>query len=103
MARRGTISEIIQKYSDVQQILSVLASADVFKLFLYADRGLLLSVPFLRELQMSIKQYYKALHRLKMLGLLEKKMVFTIILFRVVFCINGISNKLLNCPSTRKD
>jgi hypothetical protein len=40
---------------------------------LYADRGLLLSVSFLQELQMSIKQYYKALHRLKVLGLLEKK------------------------------
>jgi hypothetical protein len=73
MARRSSISEIIQKYSDVQQILSVLAAADVFKLFLYADRGLLLSVSFLQELQISIKQYYKALHRLKMLGLLEKK------------------------------
>jgi hypothetical protein len=73
MVRRSSISEIIQKYSDVQQILSVLAAADVFKLFLYADRGLLLSVSFLQELQISIKQYYKALHRLKMLGLLEKK------------------------------
>jgi hypothetical protein len=73
MVRRSSISEIIQKYSDVQQILSVLAAADVFKLFLYADRGLLLSVSFLQELQMSNKQYYKALHRLKVLGLLEKK------------------------------
>jgi hypothetical protein len=71
--RQGSISEIIQKYSDVQQILSVLALDDVFKLFLHADRGLLLSVSFLQELQMSIKQYYKALHRLKVLGLLEKK------------------------------
>jgi hypothetical protein len=32
-----------------------------------------LSVSFLQELQISVKQYYKALHRLKMLGLLEKK------------------------------
>ncbi len=81
LARRSSItqiiqqkySEIIQKYSDVQQILSVLALEDVFKLFLYADKGFELSVPLLQELQISIKQYYKALHRLKMLGLLEKK------------------------------
>ncbi|MDQ4013520.1 MAG: hypothetical protein M3146_07330, partial [Thermoproteota archaeon] len=61
------------KYSSVQHILSILASADVFKLFLYADKGFELSVPLLEELQISIKQYYKALHRLKILGLLERK------------------------------
>src|ERR671911_3049012 len=67
------MSEITEKYSDVQQILSVLASPDVFKLFLYADRGFVLSVSLLEKLQMSNKQYYKAFHKLKLLGLLEKR------------------------------
>jgi hypothetical protein len=65
--------EIIEKYSNVQQILSILASPDVFRLFLYADRGFVLSVSLLEKLQMSNKQYYKALHKLKLLGLLEKR------------------------------
>jgi hypothetical protein len=34
-----TISGITEKYSDAQQILAVLASADVFKLFVYGERG----------------------------------------------------------------
>jgi hypothetical protein len=71
--RRGTISEITEKYSNVQEILSVLASPDVFKLFLYGDRGFVLSVSLLEKLRMSNKQYYKALHKLKLLGLLEKR------------------------------
>src|SRR5919106_1020808 len=68
-----TISEITEKYSNVQEILSVLASPDVFKLFLYGDRGFVLSVSLLEKLRMSNKQYYKALHKLKLLGLLEKR------------------------------
>ena len=67
------MSEITEKYSNVQQILSILASPDVFRLFSYADRGFVLSVSLLDRLQMSNKQYYKALHKLKLLGLLEKK------------------------------
>ncbi|MBD0299613.1 MAG: hypothetical protein ICV82_04980, partial [Nitrososphaera sp.] len=67
------MSEIREKYSNVQQILSILASPDVFRLFSYADRGFVLSVSLLEKLQMSNKQYYKALHKLKLLGLLEKK------------------------------
>jgi hypothetical protein len=67
------MSEITEKYSDVQQIMSILASPDVFRLFLCADRGFVLSVSLLERLQMSNKQYYKALHKLKLLGLLEKK------------------------------
>jgi hypothetical protein len=67
------MSEITEKYSNVQQILSILASPDVFRLFSYADRGFVLSVSLLERLQMSNKQYYKALHKLKLLGLLEKK------------------------------
>jgi DNA-directed RNA polymerase subunit F len=67
------LSGIIEKYSNVQDILSVLASPDVFKLFLHADRGFVLSNFLLEKLQMSNKQYYKALHRLKIIGLLEKK------------------------------
>jgi hypothetical protein len=70
---RDSISEITQKYSSVQQILSVLASPDVFILFLFADRGFVLSFSLLEKLQMSNKQYYKALHKLKLLGLLEKR------------------------------
>ena len=65
--------EITEKYSNVQQILSILASPDVFRLFSYADRGFVLSFSLLEKLQMSNKQYYKALHKLKLLGLLEKK------------------------------
>jgi hypothetical protein len=45
----------------------------VFRLFLYADRGFVLSVSLLDKLQISTKQYYKALHKLKLLGLLEKR------------------------------
>jgi len=67
------MSEITEKYSNVQQILSILASPDVFRLFSYADRGFVLSVSLLEKIQMSTKQYYKALHKLKLLGLLEKK------------------------------
>jgi phosphatidylserine/phosphatidylglycerophosphate/cardiolipin synthase-like enzyme len=67
------MSEITEKYSNVQQILSVLASPDVFRLFLHADKGFVLSVSLLEKLQMSNKQYYKALHKLKLLGLLEKR------------------------------
>ncbi len=67
------MSEITEKYSNVQQILSILASPDVFRLFSYADRGFVLSVSLLEKLQMSNKQYYKALHKLKLLGLLEKR------------------------------
>ena len=67
------MSEITEKYSNVQQILSIVASPDVFRLFSYADRGFVLSVSLLEKLQMSNKQYYKALHKLKLLGLLEKK------------------------------
>ena len=67
------MSEIREKYSNVQQILSILASPDVFRLFSYADRGFVLSVSLLEKIQMSNKQYYKALHKLKLLGLLEKK------------------------------
>jgi predicted transcriptional regulator len=61
-----------EKYSDAQQILAVLASADAFKLFVCAERGFVLSVFLLEKLQMSKKQYYSALHKLKSLGLLEK-------------------------------
>jgi predicted transcriptional regulator len=71
--RRGTISAITEKYSDALQIISVLASADVFKLFVNAERGFVLSLYLLENLRMSKKQYYKALHKLKMLGLLEKR------------------------------
>ena len=67
------MSEITEKYSNVQQILSILASPDVFRLFLRADRGFVLSFSLLEKLQMSNKQYYKALHKLKLLGLLEKR------------------------------
>ena len=67
-----TISGITEKYSDAQQILSVLASADVFKLFVYGERGFVFSLFLLEKLQMSKKQYYNALHKLKILGLLEK-------------------------------
>src|SRR5918992_49696 len=67
-----TISRITEKYSDAQQILAVLASADVFKLFVYGERGFVLSFFLLEKLGMSKKQYYKALHKLKILGLLEK-------------------------------
>jgi hypothetical protein len=67
------MSEIREKYSNVQQILSILASPDVFRLFSYADRGFVLSISLLDKLQMSNKQYYKALHKLKLLGLLEKR------------------------------
>lgn len=67
-----TISGIAEKYSDAQQILSVLASADAFKLFVYAERGFVFSLFLLEKLQMSKKQYYNALHKLKILGLLEK-------------------------------
>jgi phosphatidylserine/phosphatidylglycerophosphate/cardiolipin synthase-like enzyme len=67
------MSEITEKYSNVQQILSIVASPDVFRLFSHADRGFVLSVSLLEKLQMSNKQYYKALHKLKLLGLLEKK------------------------------
>jgi hypothetical protein len=63
----------MEKYSDALQILAVLASADVFKLFVYADRGFVLSLFLLEKLQMSKRQYYKALHKLKILGLLEKR------------------------------
>jgi sugar-specific transcriptional regulator TrmB len=68
-----TISAITEKYYDALQILSVLASADVFKLFVHAERGFVLSIFLLEKLRMSNKQYYKALHKLKMLGLLEKR------------------------------
>jgi sugar-specific transcriptional regulator TrmB len=67
-----TISRITEKYSDAQQILAVLASADVFKLFVYGERGFVFSLFLLEKLQMSKKQYYNALHKLKILGLLEK-------------------------------
>ena len=67
-----TISGITEKYSDAQQILSVLASVDVFKLFVYGERGFVFSLFLLEKLQMSKKQYYNALHKLKILGLLEK-------------------------------
>jgi hypothetical protein len=40
---------------------------------LHADKGFVLSVSLLEKLQMSNKQYYKALHKLKLLGLLEKR------------------------------
>jgi hypothetical protein len=71
--RRDTISGITEKYSDALQILAVLASVDVFKLFVYAERGFVLSLSLLENLRMSNKQYYKALHKLKMLGLLVKR------------------------------
>ena len=67
-----TISGITEKYSDAQQILAVLASADVFKLFVYGERGFVFSLFLLEKLRMSKKQYYNALHKLKILGLLEK-------------------------------
>ena len=67
-----TISGITEKYSDAQQILAVLASADVFKLFVYGERGFVFSLFLLEKIQMSKKQYYNALHKLKILGLLEK-------------------------------
>jgi predicted transcriptional regulator len=67
-----TISGITEKYSDAQQILAVLASADAFKLFVCAERGFVLSLFLLEKLQISKKQYYSALHKLKSLGLLEK-------------------------------
>jgi predicted transcriptional regulator len=67
-----TISGITEKYSDAQQILAVLASADAFKLFVYAERGFVFSLFLLEKLQMSKKQYYNALRKLKILGLLEK-------------------------------
>ena len=63
----------MERYSDALQILAVLASADVFKLFVYADRGFVLSLFLLEKLRMSKRQYYKALHKLKILGLLEKR------------------------------
>jgi hypothetical protein len=63
---------ITEKYSDAQQILAVIASADVFKLFVYGERGFVLSFFLLEKLEMSKKQYYNALHKLKILGLLEK-------------------------------
>jgi hypothetical protein len=69
----ANISATMEKYSDALQILAVLASADVFKLFVYADRGFVLSLFLLEKLQMSKRQYYKALHKLKILGLLEKR------------------------------
>jgi sugar-specific transcriptional regulator TrmB len=68
-----TISGTVERYSDALQILAVLASADVFKLFVYADRGFVLSLFLLEKLRMSKRQYYKALHKLKILGLLEKR------------------------------
>jgi sugar-specific transcriptional regulator TrmB len=68
-----TISGTMERYSDALQILAVLASADVFKLFVYADRGFVLSLFLLEKLRMSKRQYYKALHKLKILGLLEKR------------------------------
>jgi hypothetical protein len=71
--RRDTISSITEKYSDALQIISVLASVDVFKLFVYAERGFVLSLFLLEKLRMTKKQYYKALHKLKILGLLEKR------------------------------
>src|SRR5918992_1105887 len=66
------ISGITEKYSDVQQILAVLASANAFKLFVCAERGFVFSLFLLEKLRMSKKQYYNALHKLKILGLLEK-------------------------------
>ena len=69
----ANMSETMEKYSDALQILAVLASADVFKLFVCADRGFVLSLFLLEKLRMSKRQYYKALHKLKILGLLEKR------------------------------
>jgi arsenate reductase-like glutaredoxin family protein len=68
----GITEKYTEKYSDAQQILAVLASADVFKLFVYGERGFVFSLFLLEKLQMSKKQYYNALHKLKILGLLEK-------------------------------
>jgi sugar-specific transcriptional regulator TrmB len=68
-----TISAITEKYSDALQILAVLASADVFKLFVHAEKGFVLSLFLLESLRMSKKQYYRALHKLRILGLLEKR------------------------------
>ena len=68
----GITEKYTEKYSDAQQILSVLASADVFKLFVYGERGFVFSLFLLEKLRMSKKQYYNALHKLKILGLLEK-------------------------------
>ena len=45
-----TISGITEKYSDVQQILSVLASANAFKLFVCAERGFVFSLFLLEKL-----------------------------------------------------
>ena len=53
-------------------MLAVIASADAFKLFVYAERGFVFSLFLLEKLGMSKKQYYNALHKLKILGLLEK-------------------------------
>jgi predicted transcriptional regulator len=68
-----SLSGITEKYSDALQIIAVLASADVFKLFVCAERGVVLSPSLLEQLRMTKKQYYKALHRLRLLGLLEKR------------------------------
>jgi hypothetical protein len=69
----ASCSGTTEEYSDPPQIISMLASADVFKLFVSAERGLVLSPSLLEQLRMTRKQYYKALHRLRMLGLLEKR------------------------------
>lgn len=69
----ASCSGTAEKYSDPLQIISMLASVDVFKLFVSAERGLVLSPSLLEQLRMTKKQYYKALHRLRMLGLLEKR------------------------------
>ena len=69
---RLLFQELQKNYSDAQQMLAVLASADAFKLFVYAERGFVFSLFLLEKLRMSKKQYYNALHKLKILGLLEK-------------------------------
>ena len=69
---RSLFQELQKNYSDAQQMLAVLASADAFKLFVYAERGFVFSLFLLEKLRMSKKQYYNALHKLKILGLLGK-------------------------------
>jgi len=68
-----SISGAIENYCNVSHLLSALAMPDTYKLFLCADRGFTLSVSLLEKLQISSRQYYNALHRLKTIGLLEKR------------------------------
>jgi predicted transcriptional regulator len=67
------ISDIIEKYDDILRIVSIFTSVDAFNLFLHAERSFLPSDSLLNKLQMSNMQYCKAIQRLRMLGLIEKK------------------------------